>query len=58
MLAELSKKIKELTGCDVDYIIHEPEQPTGKGAKGGSDHAGHDHHEHDGHDHSDPNHKH
>src|SRR3989304_8909988 len=28
LLAELSKKIKDLTGLDVDYIIHEPE---GKG---------------------------
>lgn len=53
ILAELSKKVKDLTGCDVDYIIHEPEMPKGKDA-----HAGHDHHAHDGHDHSDPNHKH
>lgn len=50
LLAELSKKVKDLTGCDVDYIIHEPEQQKGKDAD-----AGHDHHDHD---HSDPNHKH
>ncbi|MBI4146202.1 peptidylprolyl isomerase [Candidatus Woesearchaeota archaeon] len=47
ILAELSKKVKELTGCDVDYILHEPESKKAD-----------DHHDHAGHDHSDPNHKH
>jgi len=50
ILAELSKKIKDLAGLDVDYVIHEAQEPKEKDA-----HAGHDHHDHD---HSDPNHKH